>query len=132
MKKLFGFLFYCNYCLISKSDGTVMERASFLVSTAIFFISVSLYLLLTVIFRLPAINAKVYFALVVILGMANGFLTSRYFVKTGRYLEIINGYNKSSLSTRRIYALIAALLFLGSLALLIFSGITTSRYLNHW
>lgn len=132
MKKLYHFLFYCSYCLISKSDGTVMERASFLVSTAMFFLTVSFYFLLTVVFRLPMMNAKIFFGLVMIVGVANGLLTSKYFVKTGRYLEIINGYNKTSMAVRKSYGLIAALLFFGSLALLIFSGITASRYLNHW
>jgi hypothetical protein len=109
-----------------------MERASFLVSTALFFISVSLYFLITVVFRLPIANAKVFFGLVMVVGVANGFLTSRYFVKTGRYLEIINGYNKTSMTVRRLYGLLGAILFFGSLALLIFSGITTSRYLRPW
>lgn len=132
MKKLYHFLFYCAYCLISKSDGTVMERASFLVSTSGSFIIVSLYLLTVVVFRLPFMGTALIFPVVIALFVANGFLTSRYFVKTGRYLEIINGYNKASMTMRRLYGLLGAILFFGSLALLIFSGITTSSYLRPW
>lgn len=132
MKKTFHFLFYCSYCLILKSDGTVMERASFLVSTSTSFISISLYLLFVVSFNIPFVNPLLIFPIVISLFLANGLLTSKYFVKSGRYLEIINSYSRTSSATRKIYGMIAALLFLGSVALFIFSGITTSKYLNHW
>gem|GEM_PF-3128846 len=132
MKKLYHFLFYMSYCLISKSDGTVMERASLLVSTGVFFIVLSLYFLITVFLKLPIMDARFLVVIVMIIGMMNGFLTSRYFVKTGRYLEIINSYHKTTSRTRVVYAMVAVFYYLGSFALFVFAGITLARYLHPW
>lgn len=112
--------------------GRLWERASFLVSTSLSFIIVSSYLLIVVVFGLPIMSTALLFSLITSLFVANGFLTSKYFVKTGRYLEVINGYNKTSIPVRRLYGLLGAILFFGSLALLIFLGIKVSRYLRPW
>jgi hypothetical protein len=134
MKKLYHFLFYCSYCLVSKSDGTVMERASFLVSTSVSLILISCYLLSVVFFGLSffgGYNANFVYPLIILLFVANGFLSSRYFVRTGRYLDIINSYNKTSRTVRTVYGLMAGFLFFGSWALIIFSGIVASRSLGY-
>lgn len=130
---MYDLMFYSFYCMISKRDSYVMERASFLVSMVTFFgfMSLALFALLMLDLKIP--QTRWVIALVVVLGLTNGYLTDRYFKKSGKMKEIINSYNQRNENKGKWkYSLLAALLFLGSTGLFIFSGITLSRHLNPW
>ena len=116
--------------MISKRDSYVMERASFLVSMVSF--NLLMIVLLFAIIFLNIENKMILIASVVI-SLINGYLTDRYFKKSDKMKEIINFYNQRNDNKGKWkYSLLAALLFLGSTGLFIFSGITLSRHLNPW
>ena len=108
-----------------------MERASFLVSMVTFFAFMSLALFTLLMLDLKIPQTKWVIGLVLVLGLTNGYLTDKYFKKSDRMKEIINSYSQRNGNIGKWkYALLAALLFLGSTGLFIFSGITLSRHLN--
>ena len=130
---MYDLVFYSFYCMISKRDSYVMERASFLVSTVTFFAFMSLGLFTLLMLDLKIPQTKWVIALVLVLGLTNGYLTDRYFKKSDKMKEIIKSYNqRNSNKGKWKYSLLAAVLFLGSTGLFIFSGITLSRHLNPW
>jgi len=127
---MYDLMFYSFYCMISKRDSYVMERASFLVSMVSFNL-LMIILLFTII--LLSIENKSILIVSVIISLVNGYFTDRYFKKSDKMKEIISSYNKRNGNTGKWkYSLLAAFLFLGSTGLFIFSGITLSRYLNPW
>ncbi|MGB5979579.1 MAG: hypothetical protein WBG62_19345 [Cyclobacteriaceae bacterium] len=110
-----------------------MDRASFLVSMVTFFgfMSLALFALLMLDMKIPQTRGLI--ALVVVIGLANGYLTDRYFKKSDKMKEIISSYNERNENKGKWkYSLLAALLFIGSTALFIISGIALSRHLNPW
>lgn len=130
---MYDLIFYSFYCMISKRDSYVMERASFLVSMVTFFAFMSLALLAILMLNLKIPQTRWVIALVVVVGLINGYLTDRYFKKSDKMKDIINFYNQRNGNEGKWkYSLLAALLFLGSTGLFIFSGITLSRHLNPW
>ncbi|PRY87644.1 hypothetical protein [Mongoliibacter ruber] len=130
---MYDLIFYSFYCMISKRDSYVMERASFLVSMVTFFAFMSLILFIFLIFNLKFPQNKWIIALVIPFAIFNGYMTDRYFKKSDRMKEIINSYNQRNRNKGKWqYSLLAAVLFLGSTGLLIFSGITLSKHLNPW
>ena len=127
---MYDLMFYSFYCMISKRDSYVMERASFLVSMVSF--NLLMIVLLFAIIFLNIENKMILIASVVI-SLINGYLTDRYFKKSDKMKEIINFYNQRNENKGKWkYSLLAALLFLGSTGLFVFSGITLSRHLNPW
>lgn len=130
---MYDLMFYSFYCMISKRDSYVLERASFLVSMVTFlaFMSLALFALLLLNLKIP--QTRWIIGLVAVLGLFNGYLTDRYFKKSDKMKEIVTSYNQRNGNEGKWkYSLLAALLFLGSTGLFIFSGITLSRHLNPW
>lgn len=127
---MYDLMFYSFYCMISKRDSYVMERASFLVSMVSFNL-LMIILLFTIVFL--NIESKMILIISVVISLINGYLTDRYFKKSDKMKEIIKSYNQGNNSKGKWkYSLLAAVLFLGSTGLFIFSGITLSRHLNPW
>lgn len=130
---MYNLIFYSFYCMISKRDSYIMERASFLVSMVTFFIFMSLILLTVLIFEFKLLQSKWIFFFVVSFAILNGYLTDKYFKKSNRMQEIINSYNQRNRNAGKWkYSFFATLLFLISIALFIFTGITLSKSLNPW
>jgi hypothetical protein len=129
-KYMYDLMFYSFYCLISKRDSYVMERASFLVSMVSFNL---LMIILLFIIILLNIESKMILIASVVIGLTNGYFTDKYFKKSDRMKEIIKSYNQENSNRAKWkYSLLASVLFLGSTGMFILSGITLSKHLNPW
>jgi hypothetical protein len=128
MKKIFDIFYYYFYCLILKKENEAgEERASFMFSTATSTLVIALYFLLSIVKGENLLNPRVFFFLGVLIYVVNGLLFSRYFVKSGRYQEIIEEYSNKTMGEKRLYAIIALTIFIGSFLLFALAGYNFSR-----
>ena len=124
MKRIFEILYYYFYCLIIKKENeTGEERASFMLSASTSTLVIALYFLISIFKGENLLNPHIFFFIGVLVYVVNGLLTSRYFVKSERYQDIVKEYSNKTKGEKRLYAIIALTIFVGRLYCLLWPDI---------
>lgn len=126
-------LYYVFYMGIKRGFGHA-ERASFLMSSSLFFYVLSICMLIVALFKLQLPNLYFVGGIIIVFGIAIIYLTSYHFVKTGRYRKIIHKYGRISTldKKKRIkYLILILVIFLGAIVTFVASGIMMSQQLNY-
>jgi hypothetical protein len=91
---IYDFLYYCCYCatLKGKKHGSGEERASFLLSSIISGLVVTLYFFLVIEFNLHLPNNGVLVSSIIVFFIICNYSNDYYFVKTKRFIDIGNKY----------------------------------------
>jgi|688.fasta_scaffold811336_2 hypothetical protein len=128
---ILDFLYYCCYCAVLKGKkyGSGEERASFMLSIIISIYSIALYFITCVKLQLrimkPFLVSGLSFGLVV--GTVYGL--SYFFVKTQRYVALLNEFRSKKLN-KPLLGTIAWILFITSFIAFGLAGMTFSKYHN--
>jgi hypothetical protein len=117
MRELFDLLYYSFYCLvIKKKNETGEERASFLLSGSISTMIMAFYFLFSIINHGNLLNPQLLVFCGVLIYVINGMWISHYFVQSGRYQSIVKAHSIKTTNDRRIYAIAAMTIFVGSVS----------------
>lgn len=123
MMNVFDLLYYSFYCLVIKKEHeTGEERAAFMLSGTTSTLLMALYFVVSTINKGNLLAPWALFIAGVTVYLVNGIWTSRYFVRSGRYKKVIDTFSQEKQSQRKIYAIVAFLLMIGSFVLFAFAG----------
>jgi len=127
LNKIYHYLFYIYYNLVSKEAGHRAEGASSLLTVLIASIIITIYIFFNIYFGrrnfVPLIEAWGIFILGLVLSILNWY----YFIKKRKYLEAINEFSNVP---KFFTVLIGVFLLIIPLFLFIFSGIKMGNYIR--
>ena len=122
------FLYFAFYCLVIKKENeTGEERASFLLSGSTSTLIVASYFLASIVKGDNLVDPIILFFAGTLVYVLNGWLTSRYFVRSGRFQVIIERFSRKTNIEKKVYAIIGLIFFIGSFVLFGLAGYNFSR-----
>jgi hypothetical protein len=127
---IYDFLYFIFYCLIVKNnqEKNINERASFLFSSTISIYLASIFFYAIIYFRIERLNPIWTSFILFVIATLIVFLNSYYFIKIKRYEKIVKRFSFYSKNKKRIFAIIAAFLFIFSLFIMLYNGKQLSRF----